>query len=308
MSENISSSSSSNLSLQTPPPSSLNSPTPSLVRCFEITVGTHIFAAVSCSYVLLFLPLCIFILHLGLQRLRRDRSAATSSLDVFTYNIIAMEMVGVLGCSLYSCSIYMQAPMVKLVGIYIVSTITAGQMMFHTLTCFERYLAVIHPVFYLGLKKAGGERLRNISIGFAWGLSFGWIGVTAQSSPNFPTIALAVLLTSSFLVTSYFSLSVLLALTRPGPGEVGRDRADQLKRRAFHTIATITGALTLRFGAQLLCFVLEVSGVLSGSASCVALLSGISLCVPSSYVLPLLFLHRDGKLPCFNTKLIQAET
>ncbi|GLD73492.1 uncharacterized protein AKAME5_002481700, partial [Lates japonicus] len=145
-------------------------------NCFEVTVGSHIFAALSCTYIFFFLPLCIYILHLGLRRRRRRRSVSgvtTSSSDIFTYNIVAMEMIGVLGCCFYCSGVYAYTLQIKLVGLYIFNIVTPGQMFFHILTCMERYLAVIHPIVYLGLKKANGVRLRNTSVGFAWVLSLG---------------------------------------------------------------------------------------------------------------------------------------
>ncbi|KAF0028993.1 hypothetical protein F2P81_018098 [Scophthalmus maximus] len=294
MSSNISS---SNLSLHSP-----NSSSPPNYMCVEITVGSHLFAVMTGSYLLIFLPLSVFILQLGLQRWRAASAAATTnSLDVFTYNTIAMELIGVLGCCFYCGGIYGHVQKIQMLGIHILSTITAGQMFFHVLTCAERYLAVIHPIRYMGLKKGGGARFRNISIVLVWFLFIAWGVFTVLYSQGVPAVPTAILLTSSFIVTSFFSLSVLCALISPGPGEGGGDRegADQLKRRAFQTIVAITGALTLRFGGQLLSNLLDAAAALSYRARCVVMLSMIWTSVPSSYVLPLLFLHRAAKLPCF---------
>jgi len=99
------------------------------------------------------------------------------------------------------------------------------------------------------------------------------------------------------LVVSFCSLSVLWVLIRPGPGEDGRDRqhADQSKRRAFHTITVIMGVLWLRF-AGVLAAVL-ISNTKHIPSLCAVGSSVAWLTMPGSLVLPLLFLHRAGKLP-----------
>ncbi|KAF7644522.1 hypothetical protein LDENG_00220650 [Lucifuga dentata] len=92
---------------------------------------------------------------------------------------------------------------------------------------------------------------------------------------------------------SYCSLSVLCALIRPGPGEGGgdRERVDQSKLRNHHAI---TGMLVLRFGGHLVCSWLMSSGLSVDVCMLSRLVLWLNL--PSSLVLPLLFLHRAGKL------------
>ncbi|KAK2899695.1 hypothetical protein Q8A73_012824 [Channa argus] len=301
MSANGSCSSSSNSSCSLPPPSSKNF---SSLACFELTVSSYIFTALSASYIF-FLPLSILIFHLGVQRWRKQRSnsaVTTSNSDVFTYNIVAMELIGMLGSCFYFAGIYTNKPLMKLLGVFVFSSITPGQALFHSLTSLDRYLAVMHPILYLGLKKS--SRIRNVSIFCVWVASFGWVGITALFSLNVLSLTITVLLIVSVIFTSFCSVSILRVLVRPGPGERGgnKQRVDRLKKRAFITITIITGALLLKLGGELLCFLVDVAGTLSHSARCVALMSGYSSTVPSSYVLPLLFLHRAGKLPCCKYK------
>ncbi len=301
MSANSSFSSCSNLSLHPlPPNSSLNSSFP-IYKCFERTDAPHVLTALTCSYILFYIPLCVFILHLGHKRWRGRRSASavmTSSSDLFTYNIVVMEMIGVLGYCFFCYGCYAKTTQMKIVGIYVHSLVTPGQMFFHILTSVERYLAVTYPIFYLRLKASG---VRNISILCAWLISFGCLGFTTPHSLTFPTVPFVILLVFSVIVNSFCSLSVLRILNRPGPGEGGGDRhmVDQLKRKAFHTIIAINGALLLKFGGLLLCLSLHVSAVVSYRNRCLLLVSGLWFGLPSSYVLPLLFLHRARKLPCF---------
>ncbi|KAJ4948209.1 hypothetical protein JOQ06_019746 [Pogonophryne albipinna] len=93
-------------------------------------------------------------------------------------------------------------------------------------------------------------------------------------------------------------MSVLHVLIRPGPGEQGGDRTivDQSKRRAFYTIVAILGVLLLRSCWNMALVVL----IVFNEWPCVMMVSESWITLPSSLVLPLLFLHRAGKLSCCN--------
>ncbi|KAI9524359.1 hypothetical protein NQZ68_018096 [Dissostichus eleginoides] len=97
-------------------------------------------------------------------------------------------------------------------------------------------------------------------------------------------------------------MSVLCVLIRPRPGEQGGDRTivDQSKRRAFYTIVAILGVLLFRSCGNMALVVLNVFN----EGICVMVVSESWFTLPSSLVLPLLFLHRAGKLSCCkkNTK------
>ena len=92
---------------------------------------------------------------------------------------------------------------------------------FHMLTCVERYLAVVHPVIYLSLRRERGIRIRNISFGCVWLLSF---GASLISFDNVLVNMDVSLFIFSLFVISFCSLSVLCVLIRPGPVEQGGDR------------------------------------------------------------------------------------
>ncbi|KAK2899526.1 hypothetical protein Q8A73_012655 [Channa argus] len=153
--------------------------------------------------IFLLLPLSLHVLFLGLQRWWHQRSFATTShSDILTYHSAAMELICVLGTSI------------------------------HILTCVERYLAIVHPVIYVGLRQSRGVRIRNVSIG----------------------------------------LSVLCVLIRPGPGNMGVNREQNY------------------------------------IDWCVVVASGNLVTLPSSSVLPLLFLHRAGKLVCCHCNNINTSS
>ncbi|KAG8005896.1 hypothetical protein GBF38_004938 [Nibea albiflora] len=177
----------------------------------------YTFTSLFIVYILL-LPLFILVLYLGYQRWRRQHSVATATTtshsDVFTFHMVVLELLGILGSSFYCYGIYTNQREEMSYGLHVYFIVSPGQTLFHLLTCVDRYLAVVHPVTYLRLRQAGGVRIRNVSIG----------------------------------------LSVLCVLIRPGPGEVGGNRrqVDQSKQRAFHTISVIMAVLLLRLFSILL--------------------------------------------------------
>ncbi len=272
-----------------------------LFPCSNSIISSLISTAFNITKAVLILPLSILVLYLGLQRRRQQRSFTTTShSDIFTYHAAAMELIWVLGSAFFFCGTSNDLPEMAIVTSCLFSLTFCGETFFHLLTCVERYLAVVHPITYLGLRQSNGVRIRNISIGCVWLLSFVWSGITILDDITSTIISLFSLLVFSLVVVSFCSLSVLRVLIRPGPGEGGRDkeRVDQSKHRAFFTMMAIMGVLCLWFGGVLVSYALGTSPLLSHSVGCVVRTSAFWLNLPSSLVSPLLYLHRAGKLSC----------
>ncbi|XP_078020888.1 uncharacterized protein LOC144459929 [Epinephelus lanceolatus] len=260
-----------------------------------------LFVTFSITNILLVLPLCILVLYLGLQRWRRQHSTSTAGVtshsDIFTYHVVAMELLGVFGCTLSCCAVYGDHDIIFIVGYYLWAFTWYGETFFHILTCVERYLAVVHPVTYLSLRGERGIRIRNISIGCVWLLCVGVIHFMAFTHSLVIDFCLLIV---SLIIVSFCSLSVLHILKRPGPGEQGgdRERVDQSKRRAFYTIIAILGVLLLRCISSLVWTTKALR-----QSECATVTAEIWFNLPSSLVLPLLFLHRAGTLACCKSNI-----
>ncbi|KAF3837439.1 hypothetical protein F7725_004903, partial [Dissostichus mawsoni] len=217
-------------------------------NCFFNRPGSLIFTSAYITKILVLLPLCIFVLYLGLQRCRQRSStsaaASTNShSDIFTFHMVCLSY----GCTLFIYAIYSANHKIFGVGSYICLFTWYGRNSCHVLTCVERYLAVVHPVTYLNLKGQRGVRIRNICIGFVWLLCLvAIIPLSLQKDVLFFHLSLMIF---SLMVVAFCSLAVLRELIRPGLGEQGGDRkrVDQSKRRAFYTIVAILGVLLFRF-------------------------------------------------------------
>ena len=297
----VNQSSSSNASLH---PSSLSSHTTVyslLSSCMTSTFGTLTVNVFTITSVVFLLPLCIFVLFQAVQRWQQQRPGMMMShSDVFTYHMVIMELISVAGITVICSGIHANLEQLMMVGMCLCSINISGRMYFHVLTCVERYLAVVHPVTYLSLKKERGIRIRNIIISCVWLLSFATTGLLFLNDILSIAITSIHTLAIVLIVVSFCSLSVLCVLIRPGPGEGGggRQRADRSKLRAFYTIMAILGVLLLKFCGNIVTVTVLATPELEETSRCAVWLVDICLSVPSSLVLPLLFLQRAGKLLC----------
>lgn len=220
--------------------------------------------------------------------------------EIITYHMAVMEICNILGSVIFCVGHFTDEAWLKVVGSYVFFVTSCGQMMFHVLTCVERYLAVVHPVTYLQLRQGGGLWLRNATIWAAWLLNLAKMGLLALDSTDIVVTLYLSEEAFSLVVIFLCSLSVLGVLKRPRPGEASGDRkrVDPSKRRAFCTITAVMGPLMLRFGGSVVCAALYSLLELETSERCGLVESSTWFSLPSSVVLPLLFLHRAGKLPC----------
>ncbi|XP_043953398.1 uncharacterized protein LOC122820223 [Gambusia affinis] len=265
-------------------------------RCLISSPSSSIYTTLIIIRIFLILPLCLFILNHAVQQQKKSpssSSATRSHTDYFTYHLVTMELIDVLGYIFSFIGMNNNDLYLIYSAIHLMFFVWHGQMSFHVLTCVERYLAVVHPIAYVGFRNERGVRIRNGIVGFVWLLCFVGMALFAVRNLVFPVCMLIISLTS----ISFCSLSVLRVLIRPGPGEQAenRDRVVPSKQRAFYTISAILAALLLRitWGALYVFLYLR-----QAADDCIILVSCVWFTIPSSLVLPSLFLHRAGELQC----------
>lgn len=149
------------------------------------------------------------------------------------------------------------------------------------------------------LKKAKWIRIRNVTIGCVWLLCLTGPALTLFESPALTVIFICAV-AFELIVISFCSISVLCVLIRPGPGEWGggRQLVHQSKLRGFYTVMAILGVLLFRFGVNVITTTVYAFPQLGEFEKCVVWLSAFCAGLPSSLVLPLLFLQRAGQLMC----------
>lgn len=216
--------------------------------------------------------------------------------------MVLIELIGITGWIFLFCANLTDISQFQVVATFLFSVSLNGQAIFHLVTCLERYVAVVHPIVYRSLRNAKGVRIRNVTIGVSWLLTFVlYTLVFLKDVSSYRFISL-IWISMCMAVICFCSFSVLFFLIHPQPGEGDRDKVDKMRLRAFFTIMAILGVLFIKFIGSLICSALISSAQEGENKVCVILLIVWWFCLPGSLLLPLLFLLRAGKLGCTNNR------
>lgn len=268
--------------------------------CLKSTPGAVCMSTYTITNIIIQLPLCIFIIYLGFQR--QQSHTPMRHLDFFTYHIVATELMGILGSLVCFCGIYKNVLSLATVGMAITFCYSSGQMSINILGCGECYLAAVHPITYLNLQKTKGIRIRNIASSCAWLFSFA-VTMVAIAEVRVSIVLFSCVLVCAVVIVSFFCVSVLCVLIGSGPGEGSGAsvRVDQAKLKAFNVMMAMMGSIMLRLGGSIIMCAMAFMQQLGPIDLCIGFFSLAWTCLPSGVFLPLLFLHRAGKLPCIKT-------
>lgn len=265
-----------------------------LQKCFFSTLGSGSIIVYAAINSILIFPLFIFILYLGLRRWWQQRKMNHS--DVLTFHTIVAELIGIFGSAIICCGSLTGKEGLMLIGIYSFIAYHFIVIAFHVLHCVDRYLAVVYPIIYVGLRNKKGIRIRNASIGFTWLLAFAEAGISFLIE-QYLSIYVTIIVTLNLVIVSFCSCSVLCVLFQPRPGS---RQLDALKLRAFYTISVVLGVLLLRFGFNI-CATVILSISIDENTSCVLWMSSFWFGLPSRLLSPLFVLQREGKI-CWRSK------
>lgn len=258
-----------------------------------------IIIAISTVRFIFLLPLSILVIYVGLKKWCQHHSfKAESNFDIFTYHLVTMEFLWVLGYPLEMCGHYYGMKVLLNVSVFMCSYAYYGEIFFHTLICAERYIAVVLPITYMRMKNTYGLRVRTISIVCVWLLSFGIICLIIVELYKLANFLLICILGFAIILSSYCSFSVLCVLIRPGPGESnkGMMQFDQSKQRLFYTIAAISSLQWIWFFCLLASITMVQFFPQDPVISCFVR-GFLGFCnLPYCVVMPLMYLHRAGIL------------
>lgn len=265
--------------------------------CHSSVGSIAVYSTYTLTNVLL-LPLYVSVLAMGVLRWRRQRSETMSHSDFFTFHMAVFEVINVSGSILFTLSNFIRSEATALAGVFLFSACFPASAVYHTVACVDRYLAVVFPIKYMQLSRRYGIRIRNVCNAGAWMKSLSWVGLMKLYLPEFPVVLFLSSLGLSIFVIFFCCLSTLWVLTQEGPGQAGpnKGKVDPTKQKAFNMILFILVSLILRFSGLVVCLGLKSLISIDSDYLCVLTDSSICLTIPSSLVLPLLFLHRTGKL------------
>lgn len=275
--------------------------------CLKATSAVVSITAYTITNITIQLPLCIYIIYLGFQRQRSGTPMKHS--DFFTYHMVAVELVGILATLAIVCGIHTNLCFINLLGLVMFFFYNSGQTWINIFACVERYLAAVHPIIYLSLRKVKGNRIRNIAVSCAWLYSFGNT-LFSVAQPRVAQIYFTCLSGCLIIIVSFFCVSVLCVLTVPGPGKGSgaSGQIDQTKLKVFYVMMVVMGVLLLRFGGNIVTAALFFTLEVGLNERCFGYVSVTWSYLPSGVLLPLLFLHRAGKLACIKKDKETAQT
>ncbi|XP_051537040.1 uncharacterized protein LOC127430950 [Myxocyprinus asiaticus] len=161
----------------------------------------------------------------------------------FNLSLSICESCVCLNCLFFALSIWFSSRDISYVAQFLTGLSITGRPLFQCLNCFERYLAVVHPVIFLKFKPL---RYRLICSTVAWIICLGscLLCVSFSVSPNHNALTwfYSMQFLLFFSIQLFCCLAVLRALKQSGPGERGREREDEnhMKRKAFYFILITT--------------------------------------------------------------------
>lgn len=273
---------------------------PYFFLCFNYTFTSTPFAVFASVNLLFCIPIYLLVLQKGVQQCLGHVSLSSSSSDVFIYHSVVLEVIASLTVALYSFSVYTCGAAAMLFGYLIMWFTYVGQSMFHCLTCFERYMAVVHPARYHRLAKDVLMRMRKACAAAAWLFSIAFTCYTFTLLPEVPSVFFFCVLVVMVLTINFCSISMLSALVRLGLWKVGGDKRqiDQSKLKAFHMVMAVTVSLWFKLSGFMGCNISMSLAKASIEEECILLFASVWLYIPSSIVLPMMFLQRVGQFRC----------
>lgn len=208
-----------------------------------------------------------------------------------------IELLSVIGSILLTFNLYAKLPWLTQTGVTILYLNFTGQLLFHVLTCGERYLAVVHPITYLRLKNKKGIQIRNTTIGCFWLMCIMWGVVMPIEYKSYFNFSILLFTSLVLILISIFNLSILCVLIHPGPQRAGgrRQQCDPSKFRVLFTTMAILGVLLVRVLWSICSIVLLEFDLIQQFQMCSFFISTMWINIPSSLVLPLLFLQKTLK-------------
>ncbi|XP_015258512.1 PREDICTED: G-protein coupled receptor 183-like [Cyprinodon variegatus] len=267
---------------------------PNYTLTFDASFFFHGIVGVLASNVLIGLPANIYVVWM----IASESSSPVVS-ELFALNLAIAEIL--FSCSSFYVMVHFLLEMPWLIGVLVMKVflqlMLVSRPLFQTCICLERYVAVVHPTLFIRLKPL---RYRLGVCLFDWLLILLDFMLPLYGLSEATNAWIFIGKSLLFLaVLSYCGLRVLLVLKQPGPGDgsKGTENWNTMKRKAFKVII-----ITLGFNSitQLLQSIMLGPSVLVASMLVLLQLTLFSVCISiiSSFITPLLYLHRAGKLPC----------
>lgn len=213
--------------------------------------------------------------------------------EIFTVNLAMLEII----YCLLSQFLMLNYVVLKIMSIngyswFVYSLNFFGRSLFQCGMSVERYVAVVHPVFFF---RHQFLKCKVCFLVLGWLLTAVFIWFIGRSPTMSPVMGLFNSLVS---INLYCSLRILVVLRRPSPGAAEGKKGKEIsrkKKRACYTVMIIQATILFNYIPLLIASELEFS-LDPYTFFCVYQPLGYACCLMGCFLQPLLFLHRVGKL------------
>lgn len=213
--------------------------------------------------------------------------------EIFTINLGMLEILYCLLSQVLLLNyVVMKIALINKYSWFVYALGFFGRSLFQCGMSVERYLAVVHPVFFY---KYNFFKCKVSFLIVSWLVTAVIIWFVVENPTISPIVGLFMFLMS---VNLFCSLHILRVLKRPSPGAGGGKKVKEMnlkKKRACYTVMINQATLMFNY-IPLFIIPTLLAHVDWYTLTCMYEPWGLSCCLMGSFLQPLIFLHRTGTL------------